>query len=257
MADVWLPGAHIDRGRNAGYNSGRSSMERAVAHYTVGSDSRNVGRDGYFHFLVHRDASREGGCTQYAEVDAITWHAADAGNPYGPGVEWERNVVGGVNAEGLSDAEPLTPNQLEWGARLIDFFAEHGITPELYGGPRYGAGGWRGWVNHQAIDSSRSDGLLRWEWDAMNGGASVTDEPTPEEDIMYIAIGDALMGRVACTVDGGYRAGDFFTAPAAFAGIPADAIDWNDNSGRGLRYVYFDGDPDRFALLIQHRPDGL
>jgi hypothetical protein len=23
---------------------------------------------------------------QYAEVDAITWHAADAGNPYGPGV---------------------------------------------------------------------------------------------------------------------------------------------------------------------------
>ena len=117
MPDVWLPGAHIDRGRNAGYNSGRSHMVRAVAHYTVGSDSRNVGRDGYFHWLVHRDASREGGCTQYAEIDAITWHAADAGNPYGPGIEWERNVIGGVNAEGLSDAEPLTDNQLEWGAR--------------------------------------------------------------------------------------------------------------------------------------------
>jgi hypothetical protein len=63
MPDVWLPGVHRDPGRNAGYNAGHSTMRRSVAHYTVGSDSRNVGKDGYFHFLVHRDASRENGCT--------------------------------------------------------------------------------------------------------------------------------------------------------------------------------------------------
>jgi N-acetylmuramoyl-L-alanine amidase len=181
MPELWLPGAHVDRGRNAGYNAGRSQMVRAVAHYTVGSDSRNVGRDGYFHWLVHRDASRENGCTQYAEVDAITWHAADAGNPYGPGIEWERNVTGGLNAEGLSEAEPLTDNQLQWGKRLLDFLAQWNIPTQLYNGPRYGAGNWRGWVNHQAIDSSRSDGLLRAEWDLMQtgGGAPAPTPPPP------------------------------------------------------------------------------
>lgn len=172
-ADVWLPGAYHDPGENAGYRSGRSRMDRAVAHYTVGSDSRNVGRDGYFHFLIHRDASRENGCTQYAEIDAVTWHGYKAGhydaNSAGPGIEWERRVVGGINDEGLSDAEPLTPNQIEWGARLVPFLAEWGIPPALYDGPRYGCDHWRGWVNHQALDSDRSDGLLRSEWDAITG----------------------------------------------------------------------------------------
>lgn len=176
MAGVWLPGAYIDRGRNAGYASGESTMQRAVAHYTVGSDSRNVGRDGYFHFLVHRDASRENGCTQYAEINAVTWHAAAAGNPYGPGIEWERLVTGGLNAEGLSEAEPLTANQIAWGARIVDFCAEWGINPYLYDGPRYGAGGWNGWVNHQAIDSQRSDGLTRAEWAAITEGDEMTND---------------------------------------------------------------------------------
>jgi len=169
MPDPWLAGAHRDPGRNAGYNSGRSQMVRTVAHYTVGSDSRNVGKDGYFHWLVHRDESREGGCTQYAEIDAVTWHGADAGNPYGPGVEFERLVTGGVNAEGLSDAQPLTQNQLNWGARIITFCEQWGIPAQLYDGARYGGGGWHGWINHHDIDSSRSDGLLRAEWDAMAG----------------------------------------------------------------------------------------
>jgi hypothetical protein len=183
-----MPGVYRDPGVNAGYNSGRSSMQRAVAHYTVGADSRSVAERGYFHFLVHQDASREGGCTQYAEVDAITWHAADAGNPYGPGVEWERLVTGPVGPEGLSEAQPLTQNQIDWGKRLIDFFAEWGIPPQLYDGPRYQAGGWNGWVNHQSIDSQRSDGLTRAEWDAMTGGseAPVTDYDGSSEDEMLL-----------------------------------------------------------------------
>jgi hypothetical protein len=198
MADVWLPGAHIDRGANAGYNSGRSQMRRAVAHYTVGADSRNVGRDGYFHFLVHKDASRENGCTQYAEVDAVTWHAAAAGNPYGPGIEWERNVTGGINDEGLSNAEPLTDNQIEWGNRIVAFCAEWGIPAVLYDGPRYGADGWDGWVNHQAIDSQRSDGLLRAEWDTITGGGPQPGPPGPTTDPTALAAmeGDNRMATV-------------------------------------------------------------
>lgn len=228
MADVWLPGAYRDPGRNAGYNSGRSSMTRAVAHYTVGSDSRGVGRDGYFHFLVHRDASREGGCTQYAEVDAITWHAADPGNPYGPGVEWERNVTGGMNAEGLSNAEPLTPNQVEWGARLVSFFAEHGIPAQLYSGPRYGEEGWRGWVNHQAIDSSRSDGLLRAEWDAMAGGdVSAPSTPTEEDDDVFVAV-CTERGHEGLYVFGDFVAARYLNVNAYSAGRTFVAEQWGD-----------------------------
>jgi N-acetylmuramoyl-L-alanine amidase len=176
MVDVWLPGAYRDPGRNAGYNSGRSQMIRTVAHYTVGNDSRNSGRDGYMHFLVHKDASRENGCTQYAEIDAITWHAADQGNPYGPGIEWERMTTGGQNDEGLSNADPLTDNQIEWGNQIVAFCAEWGITAELYDGPRFGGdvmpgGGYVGWVNHHDIDDQRTDGLLRAEWDLITGAA--------------------------------------------------------------------------------------
>jgi hypothetical protein len=176
MPDIWLPGAYRDPGRNAGYNSGRSNMRRGVQHFTVGSDSRNVGRGGFFHFLVHRDASRENGCTQYAEADAKTWHGYKLGhydaNSEGPGVEFERLVVGGINAEGLSDAQPLTDNQLDWGHRIIAFYAEWGIEVQLYNGPRYQYGDYEGWINHQALDSDRSDGLLRFEWDAMTGGST-------------------------------------------------------------------------------------
>lgn len=181
MPDVWLPGAFRDPGRNAGYKSGHNAMRRAVAHFTVGSDSRNVGKDGYFHWLVHRDASRENGCTQYAEIDAVTWHGYKSGhydaNSAGPGIEFERLVTGGINAEGLSDAQPLTPNQIAWGERIVAFCAEWGIPVQLYDGPRYAYGDWAGWINHQALDSDRSDGLLRSEWDAMStGDDEVTDE---------------------------------------------------------------------------------
>ena len=171
MADVWLAGAYRDPGRNAHYANGRNRMVTAVAHFTVGSDSRGVGRDGYFHFLVHRDASRENGCTQYAEIDALTWHAGDY-NDDGPGIEYERRTTGGYNAEGLANAEPLTVNQVEWGNRIVAFCAEHGIPATLYDGPRYGASGFRGWANHHDLSSDRFDGLTRSEWDAVAGGGN-------------------------------------------------------------------------------------
>jgi hypothetical protein len=188
MPDVWLPGVQREAGFNAGYTNGRTTMERAVAHFTVGYDSRGGGRDGYYNFLVHRDASREGGCTQYAEVDALTWHAGDIGNPYGPGIEWERMTTGGVNDESLSNAEPLTDNQLAWGERIIAFLAEWGIPAQLYDGARYEYGDWRGWINHHDLDSDRSDGLLRAEWDAMVSHRFVSEVVAANEGAIYVMV---------------------------------------------------------------------
>ena len=172
MPDVWLPGCTNDLGINAGYRGGRNSLQLAVAHYTVGSDSRGIAKRGYFHWLVHQDESREGGCTQYAEIDAVTWHAGGSSgmpdaNQRGPGIEFERMVTGPPGPEGLSEAEPLTPNQIQWANRIVEFCAEWGIPPTLYDGPRYGARDWRGWVNHHDLDKDRSDGLTISEWNSI------------------------------------------------------------------------------------------
>lgn len=184
MVDVWIPGAYRDPGLNSGYRLGRSSMDQMLAHASVGYDSRNIGRNGYFNLLVHQDVWRENGCTQYAEMDAITWHAFEPHRLHGPGVEFERYVTGGINAEGLSNFEDLTPNQIEWGKRIVDYCAELGISPTIYNGPRYETAGWRGWVNHHDVDSSRSDGLTSVEWNLLVAGSSVT-EPEQEGGLMW------------------------------------------------------------------------
>jgi hypothetical protein len=150
---------------------------------------------------VHQDASREGGCTQYAEVDAITWHAGNW-NPFGPGIEFERMVTGPPGPDGLSEAEPLTANQLAWGDKIVDFLTEWGIPAILYGGPRYGAGAWHGWVNHHDLDADRSDGLTKAEW------SMITSQPSPDlppylpkgvtEDMISTCVGTD--GTVYCFV---------------------------------------------------------
>lgn len=133
---------------------------------------------------MHRSADRENGCTAYAETPAITWHAAEY-NPYGPGIEFERLVTGGLNDEGLSEAEPLTDNQIDWGQRIVAHLAEWGIPVVMYDGPRFHAGGWAGWVNHQALDSQRSDGLTRAEWQQIAGGSAPTPDDDQEVDVAY------------------------------------------------------------------------
>jgi hypothetical protein len=64
----------------------------------------------------------------------------------------------------------------------------------MYNGPRYGHGGWNGWVNHQAIDSSRSDGLTDHEWNMINSGSSPggpgQGQLPPEADVDYIICDD-------------------------------------------------------------------
>lgn len=177
MPDVWLPGAYRDPGVNAGYRNGRCRLERPLAHATVGSDSRGVGKRGYFNLLVHRDESRENGCTQYAEIDAVTWHSFEPHRLFGFGVEFERLTTGGMNDEGLSNFEDLTQNQIVWGRRIVDFAHEHGVPANLYDGPRYQVDGYHGWVNHKDVDPSRSDGLTRAEWSLVS-----STTPSPEQD---------------------------------------------------------------------------
>lgn len=196
MPDVWLPGAHRNPGRNAGYRLGRNSMEKPVLHATVGSDSRRIGEDGYFNLLVHQSADRENGCTQYAEIDAVTWHAFEPHRLRGFGVEFERRVVGGLNDEGLSNFEDFTPNQIEWGKRIVTFAAEWGVPIDLFNGPRFETEGHRGWVNHKDVDPSRSDGLTRAEWNLITAGSPVGGTSETEGGLMWNVIYGNLDGSV-------------------------------------------------------------
>jgi hypothetical protein len=201
MPDVWLPGAWRDYGACANYQGGWNRLELAVSHFTVGADSRGIGRRGYFHWLVHQDAGRENGCTQYAPINAATWHAGGSSsmpdaNQRGPGIEFERRVTGGYNDDGLANAEPLTDNQIVWGQRIVDFCAEWGIAPVMYDGPRYGAGGWRGWVNHHDLDRDRYDGLTNGEWAAIIGGTTQPD-PTKQRN------GDSVLYVIGSVIEDG------------------------------------------------------
>lgn len=192
MPDVWLPGVTRKPGQNAGYERGRSAMDQMIAHASVGYDSRPIGMNGFFNILVHREVSRENGCTQYAEIDAVTIHAFEPHRLRGPGVEFERYITGGMNDEGLSNFQELTPNQIEWGKRIVDFCVEWDIPAVLFDGPRYRTENYRGWVNHKDVDRTRSDGLTRAEWDLLVPAVS----PQEEGGLMWAVYYGNLNGSV-------------------------------------------------------------
>lgn len=234
MPDVWLPGATRDPGVNANYRLGRCSMRRMIAHGTVGSDSRGVGKRGYFNLLVHRSADRENGCTQYAEIDSITWHSFPPDRLFAPGVEFERRVIGGLNAEGLSIFEDLTPNQIEWGKRIVDFCYQHGIEPNLYHGPRYHHGNFNGWVNHKDIDPSRSDGLTRAEWDLLKPSIAIPDE-NPEGGLMWNVFYQNLDGTVSFVHGiGSVVAFKVVGKPDPVFGVPSAELDYIGFNANGI-----------------------
>src|SRR5262245_40716424 len=99
-------------------------MRTVVCHYTVGRNSTGIGTQGYFQFLVARD----GRVQQFAEADAVCWHAGDPWNGRGPGVEVE--YLPGA------DAELWTPEQEQSVARLCDWLKGLGIIDAFYDGPR-------------------------------------------------------------------------------------------------------------------------
>jgi hypothetical protein len=156
------PGAIWRPGRNAGYTAGRNRMRLCVCHFTVGRDSTAIGDRGYFHFLVARD----GTVTQFAEADALTWHAGTA-NQWGPGIEVE--YLPGY------DDELWTPAQREATARLCEWLIGLGIPDNFYDGPRIDPSGFTGFLTHRSVQ--QPDGHSDW-WPELPRVTS------PEEDDM-------------------------------------------------------------------------
>jgi len=194
MPGVWLDGAVRRPGRNAGYAAGRNRLELGVLHFTVGTDSTSIGDQGYFHVLF----PKVGPAIQFAEIDAVTWHAGGSSsmpdaNQRGPGAEWERMPTGNYLRPGLQEADPLTPDQIEWGGRWLEFCEAHGIPKAHYPGPQFGAAGFAGHINHGDLDRDRSDGLTPEEWAAMTGPAPAP--PTGDEAMQMVMVdfrGDTL-----------------------------------------------------------------
>lgn len=100
-------------------------MGSVVCHFTVGKNSAPVGARGYFQFLVGRD----GAVTQFAEADAVCWHAGDPWNGRGPGIEVE--YLPGV------DNEIFTPEAYTATALLCQWLHDtYSIPLDFYDGPR-------------------------------------------------------------------------------------------------------------------------
>lgn len=171
------PGAYWDPGVNAGYHGGHNRMELAVAHYTVGRDSSGIGRQGYFTWLVARD----GMIRQFAEADAVTWHACEW-NPRGPGIEVE--YLPGMDDVMFTDAARTACSGLvHW------LNTDWGIPLTYYDGLRLAVGTpYSGFISHRALHEVQCDEHYdSWpqaDWDLMiQGAVDVGLDLTKPEDL--------------------------------------------------------------------------
>lgn len=138
MPEGRYPDAVWDPGVNAGYAAGRTPVRSVVCHYTVGRDSRPIGRRGYFQFLI----SRDGTVTQFAETDAVCWHGGSPWNAYGPGIEVE--YLPGV------DDELWTPAAYDACARLCQWLHDEWQVPlAFHDGDR--VAGFPGFITHRSL----------------------------------------------------------------------------------------------------------
>jgi hypothetical protein len=176
MADGWIDGLLWLPGRQAGGASGRIDRRVDVRHETIGTNSRQIGLNGYFNFRFPKVDIAE----QYAEWWAIAWHACEW-NPVGIGFELER-----------FQGEPMTENQARWIAYTLGHIqAEAGALPlDWFDGDLYvpaGGGGYRGYANHLALRiqacDPHTDGWTfdEWQWICSLMGA---DPPVKKEDRM-------------------------------------------------------------------------
>ena len=158
---IWDPGV------NANYASGRTTMQSVVCHYTVGRDSRPIGRRGYFQFLV----SRDGTVTQFAEADSICWHGGMPWNIYGPGIEVE--YLPGY------DDEIFSPEAYHSTALLVEWLAAtYGIPLEFYDGPRLSS--FNGFITHRSLIQT-GDAHSDW-WPELP--RDIKPDPIPEDEDM-------------------------------------------------------------------------
>jgi hypothetical protein len=151
-------------------------------------------------------------------------------------------VTGGYNDEGLANAEPLTQNQIEWGQRIVSFCAEWGIPIRLYDGPRFGAGGWSGWVNHHDLDKDRYDGLLRDEWMKIASSSPVPTPPKKRKIPMAIAAGIEGVPYRAFIVEGGVIQAECRGPGQPPYGLPEEAMNAISAGALGKQYTRFEFD---------------
>lgn len=144
-AAVWQPGV------NAGYAAGKATMESVVCHTTVGRNSAPIGQRGYFNFLV----SRDGTVTQFAEADAICWHAGMPWNTRGPGIEIEY----------LDEPTVFTPEALDATKKLCRWITEtFGVPQDFYDGPRIDRH--NGFITHRSLIQTGDSHTDYWPDDA-------------------------------------------------------------------------------------------
>ena len=187
MSDAdWMPGLVRDPGVNAGYRGGQSEMVSFVIHNTAGAygGDYSVGKQGYFNFYVPRERPP----VQFAEADAITWHAG-AWNGLGPGMELER----------LNDNWAYTDQQIEWGGRIMRWVHEkYGVPLNFYdtGGNNdlriASPNACRGlYITHRSLNQMGGwhyDYINQDEWNRMTGGGAPppSQEEVGDEDVMLI-----------------------------------------------------------------------
>lgn len=169
MGDAWYPGAIQDPGVAAGYAHGRAQMVSCVAHFTVGRSSAGIGHNqGLFQFLVGRD----GTVTQFAEADAVCWHAGQPYNQRGPGIEVEY-------LPGEDDAI-FTPEALTACGALVRWLGtEWGIPLAYYDDPSQRVADWAGFISHRAVVSDADHHFDYWPADDFAAMTAI-----PEEDDM-------------------------------------------------------------------------
>lgn len=156
IRDGWIDGLVHLPGRNAGYRAGRITLRSAVRHETVGRNSRQIGLNGYFPFLLPKEDPAE----QYGEWDSTHWHACEW-NAWSFGLELER-----------FPGEPMTANQVWWAAYIILAIQEHtgqALTLDWIDEPIASpTSGPAGYLNHGALliraCDPHSDGWTFDEW---------------------------------------------------------------------------------------------
>lgn len=167
------PGAVWQPGVNAGYRAGRNRMQLTCCHYTVGRDSTAIGARGYFHWLVRRN----GEVVQFAEADALTWHAGTA-NQWGPGIEVE--YLPGA------DDDLWTPAAYQACAGLVEWLIDLGIPDTFYDGPRIDPAGFSGFLTHRSVQ--QPDAHSDW-WPDLPRLAPAPPPITQEPDVFFITDG--------------------------------------------------------------------
>lgn len=219
MPEVHYPHAAWNPGANAGYNAGRTPVDSVVCHYTVGRNSTGIGLQGYFHFLV----SRDGHVQQFAEADAVCWHAGDPWNGRGPGIEVEY-LPGADDDIFTPEADAATGLLVEW---LHD---EWGVPLDFYDGSRVAA--FPGFITHRSLIQTGDPHSDYWPYLPRPAAPPTAPGKGGDMTVMWIEFN----GVQAYIVQGGLIVHQFTgpPGPPEFGSIPKDATEFATATSCGL-----------------------